>query len=212
MSGAPSVRSAVVALRADDLDPVDDGRVRVLRPLAAEDDADLLLLDGRRPSARSPGRRGRSANSPACSAVGPVRVAEVVQPVDELVRRQRLAAVQLERAGEDAGIDPLHFAVDPRVDHPREEDVVVAHDRRQDDERAGEADQREELPARLRRGAHGPFLAGLALAPAVPGRWSSSRLETRLFRMGHQRRRQLTVHLRYRLDRRCHDLDRPCSS
>jgi hypothetical protein len=44
--------------------------------------------------------------------------------------------VQLEGTGEHARVDPLHFTVNARIDHPGEQDVVVAHDRRQDDERA----------------------------------------------------------------------------
>ena len=42
------------------------------------------------------------ANSPGLSDVGALRVAEVVQPIDELTLGERLAAPQLERPGEDA--------------------------------------------------------------------------------------------------------------
>ena len=186
MSGASSVRSAVVAFVPTHLDPVDDGRLRVLRPLAAEHDAHLLLLEV---AVLRHDHQGVAADRElaAVRRCRAVRVAEVVEAVDELVRRQRLAAVQLERTGEDARVDPLHLAVNARVDHPGEQDVVVAHDRRQDDERAGEADKREELPATLAASADGPFLRGSGLGRRCAREGSSSRLGTRLFRKGHQR-------------------------
>ena len=74
-------------------------------------------------------------------------IAEVVQPVDDLARRQRLAPPQLERAGEDPGIGALHFAVQPRVDHPGKADVEIASDDRQDQERDPETEKDVELPA-----------------------------------------------------------------
>ena len=52
--------------------------------------------------------------------LGALGVAEVVEPVDELPRRQRLAAADLERRREDARIGALELAVQPRVDQPRE--------------------------------------------------------------------------------------------
>ena len=67
---------------------------------------------------------------------GPLRVAEIVQPVDELPVGQRLAGVQLERPGEDAREGARPFAVQPGVDDPRQRDVVVGQ-HPDDDGRAG---------------------------------------------------------------------------
>ena len=136
MSGAPSVRSAVAAFVADDLDPFDDGGLRVLRrafPRTRREPAGSLRL----PSFGTITQGVASDRELAAERrFRAVRVSEVIEAVDELVRRQRLAAVQLEGTREHARIDPLHFTVNARIDHPREQDVVVAHDRRQDDERA----------------------------------------------------------------------------
>ena len=50
---------------------------------------------------------------------GALRVAEIVQPIDQLPVGERLPAPQLERAGEDARQHRLTFAVQPGVDEPR---------------------------------------------------------------------------------------------
>ena len=55
-----------------------------------------------------------------------LRVAEIVQPIDQLPLGQRLAAAQLERPREDARQHAVALAVQPRVDQAREADVVVA--------------------------------------------------------------------------------------
>ena len=48
-------------------------------------------------------------------------VAEVVQPIDELLLGERLAAAQLERPREDARQHAIALAVQARVDQPAEE-------------------------------------------------------------------------------------------
>jgi hypothetical protein len=58
---------------------------------------------------------------------GPVRVPEVVQPLDNLRRRKRLPAPQLERTREDAGIGARGFPVQPRVNLRRK--AAVEEDR-----------------------------------------------------------------------------------
>ena len=55
-------------------------------------------------------RRGRSRTRPAAPR-GAVRVAEIVEPVDHLRRRETLAAPNDERPREDARIGALEFAV-----------------------------------------------------------------------------------------------------
>ena len=87
---------------------------------------------------------------------GAVRVAEIVQPIDQLPLGEGLAAVQLERPGEDARIGPRHLAAHPRVDHPREDDPVVRHHERQQDQR----DRR----CRRRRSASSAAAGGSAAA------------------------------------------------
>ena len=62
---------------------------------------------------------------------GPLRVAEIVQPVDDLGGAERLALAQLERPREDTRQHAFALAVQARVDLPREGHVVVAEDRRQ---------------------------------------------------------------------------------
>ena len=47
---------------------------------------------------------------------GAVRVAQIVQPVDQLALGEGLSPVQLERAGEHPRIGPRHLAAHPRVD------------------------------------------------------------------------------------------------
>ena len=82
-----------------------------------------------------------TVNSPGCSALRAMRIAEVVQSVDDLGRRQRLAAPQLERPGEDTRVGPLRFAVQARVDHPGEADIEIDANDRQDDEDTASADE-----------------------------------------------------------------------
>ena len=61
---------------------------------------------------------------PARSAFRPLGVADVVQPLHELRRRQRPARPDLERPAEDARHRPL-LAAEPRVDHPAVADPEV---------------------------------------------------------------------------------------
>ena len=82
--------------------------------------------------------------------LGPVAlcVAEVVEPLDELARRQRLPAAHLEGTGKHARIRALELAMQPGVDQARELDVVIGGDA---DRRAGtgspDRQQDVELPA-----------------------------------------------------------------
>jgi hypothetical protein len=74
-------------LRSDDLDPLDDGGVRVFRPLSAEHDANLLLLEA---AVLRHDHQGIASDRELAAERGfwAVRVSEVVEAVDELVRRQ----------------------------------------------------------------------------------------------------------------------------
>ena len=72
-----------------------------------------------------------TANSPAPLGRGRSRVAEVVEPIDQLPLAERLPAAQFHRPRVDARQHPLALAVQPRVDQAREPDVVVAEERRE---------------------------------------------------------------------------------
>ena len=88
------------------------------------------------------------ANSPGFSSVLALRVAEVVQPIDELAVGQRLAAPQLERPGEArAEARVSRSPCEPRVDQPREADVVVGGGEAQEDRRNRERQRGEAHPA-----------------------------------------------------------------
>ena len=93
------------------------------------------------------------ANSPGFSSVVALRVAEVVQPIDQLPLGQRLAAAQLERPREDARKHRVALAVQARVDQPREADVVVGGGEAQDDRRERRARARRARTQRLRQSA-----------------------------------------------------------
>ena len=94
-----------------------------------------------------------------------LRVAEIVQPIDHLLLGDPLAAIERERPREDARIRPLELALHARVDQLRERDVVVAENRRAEDERDADADKRPELPAtaagKREPGAGTSFCGGL---------------------------------------------------
>ena len=79
-----------------------------------------------------------TANSPGSLDLRHLRVAEVVQPIDQLPVGQRLSRSELERPGEDAGKRPRPLAVQPGVDDARQGDVVVGHHPEQDAGRPGE--------------------------------------------------------------------------
>ena len=72
------------------------GRRRLL-----EDDADQLALELRR-ARHDRDRAGADRELAGLLGVRALRVAEVVQPIDELALGQRLAAAELERPREDA--------------------------------------------------------------------------------------------------------------
>jgi hypothetical protein len=113
-----------------------------------EDDADHLPFQFGRPRhdrdrAVADGELARLLDALA------VRVAEIVQPVDQLAFGERLAAAELERAREDAWKHRFAFAMQPRVDEMREPNVGIR--RREAEEDGGNCE-------RKRREAH-PFLA-----------------------------------------------------
>ena len=85
---------------------------------------------------------------PRLLGAGAVRVAQIVQPVDQLALGEGLSPVQLERAGEHPRIGPRHLAAHPHVDHLREDDPVVRHRERQQDHRDADAEEGIALPAR----------------------------------------------------------------
>ncbi len=82
-----------------------------------------------------------------------IRIPEVVQTIDDLRGRQRLAATEFVRPGKDAGVRPLRLAREPRIDHLREADVEVGGDDGEEDERRAAANERVEFPATPLRAA-----------------------------------------------------------
>ena len=78
--------------------------------------------------------------------LGPLRVAEIVQPVDELRLPERLPAPEIHRPREDARQHPVALAVQPRLDLPRELDVVVPEGARHRDGRDRERGQQVPHP------------------------------------------------------------------
>ena len=99
-----------------------------------KDDADHLFLElGRarvdRDRAAADGELARLLRLIA------MRIAEVVQPIDQLPFGERLSAAQLERPRQDARKHRLAFAVQARVDQVREPHVVVRRDEAEDDRR-----------------------------------------------------------------------------
>ena len=152
MSGASRVTWSVRALAGESTSTCEmaDGsgrrRLRVLRLRRREHDADQLSL-------AIPVSRHQQHGVPAdrelarLLRVCPAGVAEIVEPIDELCGLQRLAAVNLDRTAEDAGIDTQHLAMNARVDHPRENDVVVAEHDAHHEHRPGQPDEEKELPS-----------------------------------------------------------------
>ena len=94
-------------------------------------------------------------------------IPQVVQPIDQLPDAKRLAAIELERTRVDAGQDAIAFAVEPRVNLPREEDPVVAEDA---DDRDG-ADEKEDADDEPRAPGHADdeALEPAGRAPAARG-------------------------------------------
>ena len=148
------------AFRRDDLDVIDRRRLRTLRAPRREHDADELTLAV---AVARDHHHGVASHGELAGLLrfGAVRVAEVVEPIDHLQGRQRLSAPQVVRARVNTGIRALRFSREPRVDHPREADVEINGDDREDRERHAGADEDVELPAAtLRappRAAHARF-------------------------------------------------------
>ena len=88
------------------------------RPL--KDDADDLALELARLRGTIDDRAAVDGELAGLLERRALRVAEVVQPIDELPLGQRLAAPQLERPREDARQDAVALAVQARVDQARE--------------------------------------------------------------------------------------------
>ena len=151
MSGASSVTWSVRALAGESTSTCEmaDGserRLRVLGLRRREHDADQLSL-------AIPFSGHDEHGVPAdrelalLLRVSPAGVAQIVEPIDELCGLQGLAAVNLERTAEDAGIHAQHLAMNARVDHPRENDVVVAEHDAHHEHRPGQPDEEKELPS-----------------------------------------------------------------
>ncbi len=81
------------------------------------------------------------------SGLRALRVPEIVESVDHLRLRDALAAPDQERTGEDARVRPLELPVHPRVDHPRELDVVITDEDGSEEERDADRQDGIELPA-----------------------------------------------------------------
>ncbi len=90
----------------------------------------------------------------------PVRVADLVQALDQLDLADGLPPPKLERTGKHPRIHPLHLAVHPRVDHAREDHPVVAADACKKEQRAGQPDEDVEPPAALRKTGQNPLPCG----------------------------------------------------
>ena len=69
----------------------------------------------------------------------PLCVAEIVEPIEQLLLRHVVAAPNLERPREHARQHAIALAVQARVDHPRERHVVVAGERAGHDEQDRDA-------------------------------------------------------------------------
>ncbi len=74
-------------------------------------------------------------------------VAELVEPIDQLLLGHRLAAAQLERPRQHAREHRRSLAVQARVDQPREAHVVVAGDDAEEEGGDGERDGTDPNPA-----------------------------------------------------------------
>ena len=121
----------------------------------------LLIVGGGRRSTRAPSCRALKTHHQGLAGVGAgaghdadqravdgelagilrvraLRVAEVVQPIEQLLLRDVIAAPNLERPRKHARQHAIALAVQARVDHPREGHVVVAGECAGDDkERRG---------------------------------------------------------------------------
>src|SRR4029450_10293856 len=75
-----------------------------------------------------------------------LRVAEIVQPVDQLAIGERLSAPQLQRPREDARAHRLALSVEAGVDELGEARVVVTGDEEGEDERNRERQRRQPDP------------------------------------------------------------------
>ena len=146
-------------LLAHDLQVVDRGRFLGLRRPHPEHDADGLALPIAVPRDEHDGVASdrEFAWLPGLGSIG---VAKLVQPVDELPRRYGLAPADLEGTREHARVDPLHVPLQPRVDHAREDDVVVAEHAQKHHERSRQSDERVELPSPPEE-LHGALPGGL---------------------------------------------------
>ena len=86
--------------------------------------------------------------------LGAMRIAEIVQSIDDLGGRERLTAPELVRPGKDTWIGPLRFTRKAGVDHPGEPDIEIDADDRQDAEGAASADEETKSPfSKLRNSA-----------------------------------------------------------
>ena len=86
--------------------------------------------------------------------LGAMRIAEIVQSIDDLGGRERLTAPELVRPGKDTWIGPLRFTRKAGVDHPGEPEIEIDADDRQDAEDAASADEETKSPfSKLRNSA-----------------------------------------------------------
>jgi hypothetical protein len=79
----------------------------------------------------------------------PLRVAEVVEAIDELRLGQRLAAAQLQRPGEHLRKYRRALAVQPRIEQPRKADVVIADGETEQHDRDSQREGGQPDPAKL---------------------------------------------------------------
>src|SRR5262249_12995395 len=122
------------------------GSLHRLSRRALKDDADdlpLELVAARQngDSARTDGKLARLLERRA------LRVAEIVESIDELPIAQRLTAPELQRPCVDARQHGLTFTVQALVDQSREPDVVVAGDKKSNNERDGEGSRSPPHPS-----------------------------------------------------------------
>jgi len=119
---------------------IDRRRLRRLPALGSEDDADDLtraIAAPRNDHDRvAPDREFAGLLRPVA-----VRVAEVIQSIDDLRGRERLSAPKLIRPGKNTRVRPLRFARKSGVDHLGEPGIEIDADGRQDDERDAGRDE-----------------------------------------------------------------------
>ncbi len=143
----------IAGARARDLEafqPVGGGHWRPagLRNGRAREDQPDPLAGGRARARHHPDLPLALGELAGLQRRGLLRVAQVVEPIDQLPLAERLALAQFHRPGVDARRRPQPFAVQPLVHQPGEDGVVVTKEAGEHDgDDSGRDDQDTEPPA-----------------------------------------------------------------